>query len=172
VSWDGGAGAGGGAAAGGDGLLGLGLGLGTDRSFSSLASSASAVIGQSHGVGLNFPYAQLDEAGRREYRRQAVLRWLQKRKRRNADRGVKYGKRSTLALRRQRVGGRFVKLEGSFVSVTELERRSALAGVKQEPGGGDEDDQEEDDDADEEETEDDDDDADEEGERLPRLKKG
>jgi hypothetical protein len=92
----------------------------------------------SYGMGLNFPFAELDEAGRREYRRQRMLRWLEKRKRRTADRGITYSERSTLANRRQRISGRFVKQSNAFVSVTELQRAPAIgaSGSKGEGGGG------------------------------------
>lgn len=145
---------------------GDGVAAGLQRSLSSSfpTSASAAVIGQSHGIGLNFPYAQLDEMGRREYRRQSVLRWLEKRKRRKTDRGVTYGERSTLALRRQRISGRFVKQNSNFVSVTELERSRAL-GIKKEGGGasvGGYDEEDHEDDEDEDDGDEDDDDDDEE----------
>jgi len=89
----------------------------------------------SYGIGLNFPFAELDEAGRREYRRQRMLRWLEKRKRRTADRGITYSERSTLANRRQRISGRFVKQTNAFVPITELQRARAVGGAGGRKGG-------------------------------------
>jgi len=110
-----------------------------DRPFSFEASRGrggdSTVVGMSYGIGLNFPFAELDEAGRREYRRQRMLRWLEKRKRRTADRGITYSERSTLANRRQRISGRFVKQTNAFVPITELQRARAVGGAGGRKGG-------------------------------------
>lgn len=124
----------------GSGSLNASLSEDPDRPFSFEASRGrereSTVLGMSYGIGLNFPFAELDEAGRREYRRQRMLRWLEKRKRRTADRGVTYSERSTLANRRERISGRFVKQANAFVSVTEFQRARAVGARGSKGGGG------------------------------------
>lgn len=123
----------------GTGSLNSSLSEGPDRLFSFASSRGrerDSAVDMSYGMGLNFPFAELDEAGRHEYRRQRLLRWLEKRKRRTADRGITYSERSTLANRRQRISGRFVKQSNAFVSVTELQRAPAIGASGSKGGGG------------------------------------
>ena len=124
----------------GSGSLNSSLSEDPDRPFSFEASRGRerdpTVLGMSYGIGLNFPFADLDEAGRREYRRQRMLRWLEKRKRRTADRGITYSERSTLANRRERISGRFVKQTNAFISVTEFQRARAVGAGGSKGGGG------------------------------------
>jgi hypothetical protein len=98
--------------------LGMGMGMGMGLSFLAMGPGGQFV---------EVPFAELDAAGRREYRQRSILRWREKKGRRKAARGIQYSERSILANKRQRVSGRFVKQTTSFVSVTEVGRAGPAA---------------------------------------------
>lgn len=98
----------------------------------------SSLLNVAPGVTLESAWAELEPEKRSEYRRRCVLRWLHKRKRRKADRGVQYSERSLLAHKRHRVSGRFVRQTTTFVAVTALDRSGHAEGAsgRETPEGG------------------------------------